>query len=153
MKMLLLLLAFAYLPAAYADTTLKTLNGEALALPAQGWVHLVFFDLWASYGETGARQTVADLPKNFTQKTTTVWIQPRLNVTDAQLSEFQQQFPEVQPLVIDEGFALMRHYGFWQLPAHVILHDGKTVFSGTSGDMQKYVRNLADLKNNAVQKP
>lgn len=142
MRILFLLLALTCLPMAYAETNLKTLHGETLALPAQGWTHLVFFDLWASYGDSSARQTMASLPASFNQQATTIWIQPRMNVTDAQLRDFQQQFPEVQPLVIDEGFELMRHYGLWQLPAHVILHDGETVFRGFSNDMKAYVQSL-----------
>lgn len=142
MKALLFLLALLCIPAAHAETELTTLDGDPLVLPETGWVHLVFFDLWASYGDNSVRQTIAALPESFNKQTTTVWIQPRMNVTDAQLHEFQQQFTEVSPLVVDEGFELMRRYGHWQLPAHVILHNGDTVFSGNSHALQDYVTNL-----------
>ncbi|HEY7885467.1 MAG TPA: hypothetical protein VIC08_11015 [Cellvibrionaceae bacterium] len=151
MRLFIFLLTLTCLPSAYAETNLKALSGEILTLPQRGWVHLVFFNLWDSYGDTGARQTLALLPETFNAQATTVWIQPRINVTDAQLRKFQQEFPEVKPLVVDEGFTLMRHYGHWQLPAHVILHDGTTVFSGTSDAMQNYVHKITENKN-ATQK-
>ena len=108
-KWLLLLLCLCF--SARAEQPLTSLTGETIALDDSTPVHLVFFDLWTAYGGEGPDKLVASLPVSYREEHRIVWVQPRLNVTDAQLHEFQQAMPAYRPLVVDENFQLMRRYG------------------------------------------
>jgi peroxiredoxin len=113
--------------------SLKTFDGQPLSIKNDQLTHLIFQEIWSSYENQGEETRVAALPKAFIESSQQIWIQPGINVTEAQLTEYQGYFPQVAPLVLDRGFSLMRSLGGWDLPLHVILKNGKKVFSG-SGD-------------------
>jgi len=114
---------------------LRTFDGQALLLDKNKLTHLVFQEVWSSYEGQGEEDRVALLPKRFTAKSQQVWVQPGINVTDAQLTEYQGYYPHVKPLVLDRSFQLMRSLNAWDIPLHVILNDGKKVFSGNGSEL------------------
>ncbi|MDO6525945.1 hypothetical protein Q4519_09665 [Motilimonas sp. 1_MG-2023] len=118
----------AFTTSAFAAADQTSISGEVISLDSA--THLIFFDVWASYQGAGPEQTLAALPKSFSQQFSPVWVQPQINVTPAQLSEFQQFYPDVKPIVLDKGFQLIRQYDVWQSPHHVLLEQGQVVFSG-----------------------
>ncbi|NRB41989.1 MAG: redoxin domain-containing protein [Pseudomonadales bacterium] len=118
------------IPAAALES-IKTFDGQALVLEDSKLTHLIFQDIWNSYEGLGEEARVAALPKAFVNNSQQVWVQPGMNVTEAQLAEYQRYYPHVKPLVLDRGYRLMRSLGGWDLPLHVILNDGKKVFSGS----------------------
>ena len=113
--------------------SLKTFDGQPLFLKENTVTHLIFQEIWSSYEGQGEEARVAALPKTFLANSQQIWVQPDINVTEAQLAEYQDYFPQVAPLVLDRGFSLMRSFGGWDLPLHIILKNGKKIFSG-SGD-------------------
>ncbi|BAJ00707.1 hypothetical protein SVI_0736 [Shewanella violacea DSS12] len=110
---------------------IKTFDGQSLVLQDSKLTHLIFQDIWSSYEGQGEEARIAALPKAFVKNSQQVWVQPEINVTESQLAEFQRYYPQVKPLVLDRGYRLMRSQGGWSLPLHVILKDGKKVFSGS----------------------
>lgn len=116
---------------------LKAFDGQPVILKKDKMTHLIFQDIWSSYEGQGEEARVAALPKAFTVNSQQIWVQPGINVTAAQLAEFQGYFPQVEPLVLDNGFSLMRSVGGWDLPLHVILKDGKKIFSGNGDELTK----------------
>ncbi len=136
-KWLLLLLCLCF--SARAEQPLTSLTGETIALDDSTPVHLVFFDLWTAYGGEGPDKLVASLPVSYREEHRIVWVQPRFNVTDAQVHEFQQAMPAYRPLVVDENFQLMRRYGLWQTPGHVVVHNSHKVFSGSDKQLLEYL--------------
>lgn len=117
---------------------LKTFDGKAVTLTQGKLTHLVFQDAWASYGGQGEEARVAALPELFLNASEQVWVQPEINITEAQLHEYQGYFPKVTPLVLDRAFTLMRSLGSWDLPLHVIVKDGQQVFSGNGTELQLF---------------
>lgn len=136
-KWLMLLLCVGF--SVRAEQPLTTFAGEPIALDGSTPVHLVFFDLWTAYGGEGPDKLVAGLPASYREGHRIVWVQPRFNVTDAQLREFQQAMPAYRPLVVDENFSLMRRYGLWQTPGHVIVQDSTPVFRGNNQQLVDYL--------------
>lgn len=114
---------------------LQTFNGEPLIFKKDKLTHLIFQEIWSSYEGQGEEARVASLPNVFTDNSQQIWVQPGINVTEAQLTEYQGYFPQVAPLVLDRGFSLMRSLGGWDLPLHVILKDGEKVFSGNGDEL------------------
>jgi peroxiredoxin len=115
---------------------LQTFDGQSIILEKGKLTHLIFQEIWRSYNGQGEEALVAALPKAFIDRSQKVWVQPGINVTDAQLIEFQGYFPQVAPLVLDNGFSLLRSIGDWDLPLHVILKDGKKLFSGNGDELK-----------------
>ncbi len=139
MKILASLIIYsALIGPALAAQPLTSLKGEQLKL--HGLSHLVFFDLWTSYQGDGPEKILAALPEEFNAKAHRVWVQPEINVTIAQLEEFQGYYPHVQPLVLDKGYQLMRKFKVWQSPYHIVLKDGKTVFSGGNDQLVSFAK-------------
>lgn len=130
MKLLALSLSVALVGIANAANELRTVNGDTVVISDIGTVHLVFIDIWASYGGHGPEAAVKALPDTFLDSVPTVWIQPRLNVTDAQVLKYQSVFPNSKPLVIDDYLRLMRQSGVRTTPAHVLLKNGAVAFHG-----------------------
>lgn len=95
--------------------------------------------MWTAYGGEGPDKLVASLPVSYREEHRIVWVQPRFNVTDAQLREFQQAMPAYRPLVVDENFQLMRRYGLWHTPGHVVVHNSHKVFSGSDKQLLEYL--------------
>jgi peroxiredoxin len=114
---------------------MKTFDGQAVAIESSKLTHLVFQEIWSSYENLGEEVRVSTLPKAFMDLSQQVWVQPGINVTEAQLTEYQGYYPQITPLVLDRGYRLMRSLGGWELPLHIILKDGKTVFSGNGDDL------------------
>lgn len=114
--------------ATFAGVEQTSISGEVISLDHD--THLIFFDVWASYQGAGPEKTLAALPQPFINQFNQVWVQPSMNVTLAQLSEFQQYYPDVKPIVLDKGYQLFRQYDVWQSPYHVLLDNGRVVFSG-----------------------
>ena len=110
---------------------IKTFDGQSLVLQDNKLTHLIFQDIWSSYEGQGEEARIVALPKAFVNNSQQIWVQPGINVTQAQLAEFQGYYPQVKPLVLDHGYRLMRSLGGWDLPLHVILNDGNKVFSGS----------------------
>lgn len=137
MRLILLITLLLTLPA--QAESYRTLNGAELEIPEQGWAHLVFIDLWQSYGGEGPEQVLDQIPKNVRENMFRLWIQPRLNLIDDDMRDYQQAFPESTPLVIDDHFDLMRQHGVWQLPVHVLLRDGKKVFAGSNVELIEFI--------------
>ena len=128
----------------------QTIAGEPLALSDQTRTHLVFLDIWTSYAGEGAEAFVAQLPSSFLQSTQQIWIQPEFNVTRAQLQEFQSDYPQVAPLVLDHQQVLLKQFGLWQTPAHVLIEHGNVVFSGGNEALLAYLN--PDKKTEATPK-
>jgi len=120
--------------------TLKTFDGQPVMLEKGKLTHLIFQEIWSSYEGQGEETRVADLPKAFTNNSQQVWVQPGINVTVAQLTEFQGYYPQVSPLVLDRGFSLMRSLGSWDLPLHVILKDGTKMFAGSGDELTQWLQ-------------
>lgn len=121
-------------------TELKTFTGDEVVIEKDKLTHLIFMDAWSIYGGSGDDTLVGKLPAPFLQTSQQVWIQPAMNVTLAQLAEFQGYFPSVSPLVLDHGFKLMRDFGIWNSPHHILLQGNKAVFSGTNDDLKQYTQ-------------
>lgn len=129
------------LPTASANSQahLTTFTGGAIAVDNTKITHLVFIDLWRSYEGQGDETLVASLPETFLQRSQQIWIQPEINVTKAQLTEFQQFYPQIQPLVLDHNFTVMRSHNIWQAPYHVLLQDGVQLFAGNGEALNHYI--------------
>ncbi|MCG2835307.1 redoxin domain-containing protein [Photobacterium sp. WH77] len=121
----------------------QTLSGQPIDLSDETRTHLVFLDIWTSYAGGGTEAFVEQLPASFRQSTHQIWIQPEFNVTRAQLQEFQSYYPQVAPLVLDHQQALLKQFGFWQTPAHVLIEHGKVVFSGGNDALLAYLNPAA----------
>lgn len=141
MKKIVLTLLLVFIPIAMANShnldskmSLKTVNGDTIAIPKEGPAHLVFIDNWASYGGYGPEAALQALPDSFHKAIPTIWFQPRLNVTDHQLLEYQKAFPASTPLVMDDHLQIMRKFSVKSTPSHVLLENGKVVFSGNTED-------------------
>ncbi|WP_120511769.1 peroxiredoxin family protein [Photobacterium salinisoli] len=117
----------------------QTISGQPLDISDEERTHLVFLDIWTSYAGEGADAFVGRLPESFRQTTQQIWIQPEFNVTLAQLQEFQGYFPQVAPIVLDNQQQLLKAFGFWQTPAHVLIEQGKVVFSGDNDALLAYL--------------
>ena len=114
---------------------ITTFDGQSLVLENSKLTHLIFQDIWNSYEGLGEEARIAALPKAFVNNSQQIWVQPGINVTEAQLAEFQGYYPQVTPLVLDHGHRLMRSLGAWDFPLHVILKDGNKVFSGSGEEL------------------
>ncbi|NQZ80552.1 MAG: redoxin domain-containing protein [Colwellia sp.] len=101
--------------------------------------HLVFIDLWRSYGGQGDEGLVAKLPQNFLNDSQQIWLQPEINVTQAQLSEFQKYFPKVTPLILDRGSRISQQFNVWQSPYHVLFKNNKQLFSGEKKALIRFI--------------
>lgn len=131
------------------SSELKNYRGDEIHLDADKMTHLVFVNVWDIYEGSGDEAGVASLPAVFLQESQQVWIQPQINVTRAQLVEFQQYYPQVKPLVLDEAFGLMRSNDVWQSPYHVLKQGDKTLFSGNLSDLKRYL-NVTDVVDEDV---
>jgi len=118
---------------------LISLSGKAIAQDKSKLTHLVFIDVWRSYEGKGDEQMLSELPPQFLTQSQRIWIQPDINVTKAQLIEFQKYFSQVTPLVVDKQYALMREFKIWQSPYHVILEGNKKIFSGDASALSAFV--------------
>lgn len=127
------------LSAEQAQFEFKNYAGENIDLNKNKVTHLVFMDIWASYEGGGVETEVAALPASFLKTSQQIWIQPEINVTRTQLAEFQQYYPQVAPLVLDESFKLMRANGIWQSPYHVLIKDGERVFAGDLSNLRRFL--------------
>ena len=101
--------------------------------------HLVFIDLWRSYEGQGDELIVANLPQPFLAQSQQIWLQPEMNVTQAQLTEFQQYFPNIAPLILDRSSKISRLLNVWQSPFHVLLKNNKQIFSGNKTALVSYI--------------
>lgn len=122
---------------------LKTFQGDTIQLQKNKISHLVFMDIWASYGGEGAETDVAQLPEHFLKSSQQIWVQPEINVTPAQMAEFQGYYPQVTPFVLDKSFKLMRANGVWQSPYHVLREGDKTLYAGDFSGLKRYL-NIAE---------
>lgn len=120
-------------------SNLKTFNGQSIFVDKEKVTHFVFIDLWRSYEGGGDEKMIASLPEEFTQQSQQIWLQPEVNVTKAQLSEFQQYFPQVTPLILDAKFTLMRVLKVWQSPFHVLVKNNNVLFSGDATALLKFI--------------
>lgn len=129
---------------------LHTFDGQPLIFKQGQLTHLIFQEIWSSYEGQGEESRVVFLPKIFMDNSQQIWVQPEMNVTKAQLTEYQGYYPQVTPLVLDRGFGLMRSLGGWELPLHVILKNGKKVFSGSGEELttfsKEHFSSLATMK-------
>lgn len=114
----------------------ESVAGQSIELTHN--THLVFFNIWDNYdAKSDALKYVDSLPDTFTEQFPTVWIQPDLNITQAQMKDYQQFFPQVAPLVLDRGFAMMNQMQIWQTPHHVLIEEGRVVFSGSDDELSR----------------
>lgn len=122
---------------------IKTFQGETIHLEKDKISHLVFMDIWAIYSGGDVDTDVAQLPERFLKRSQQIWIQPEINVTSAQLAEFQGYYPQVTPLVLDKSFKLMQANDVWQSPYHVLREGDKTLYSGDFSGLKRYL-NIAE---------
>ena len=120
-------------------SNLETFNGQSILVDNDKITHFVFIDLWRSYEGSGDEKMIASLPQEFLQQSQQIWLQPQVNVTKAQLSEFQQYFPQVTPLILDVKFSLMRTLEVWQSPYHVLLKNNEILFSGDAEALLNFI--------------
>lgn len=111
---------------------IKSLSGHHLVIDKTKVQHLVFMNIWDTYEGHGAELDVQALPQSFLEQSQQIWIQPEINVTLAQLHEFQDYYPEFTPIVLDNKFELMRALNVWGTPHHVLIKEGKKTFSGNT---------------------
>lgn len=126
--------------AATENLTMTTTDGKQIQLNEQPRRHLVFMDIFASYLGQGAELQVQQLPDSFGQHYPLVWVQPHLNVTRAQLEEFQQLFPAIRPMVLDDELQWMQHFKVWSSPYHVLMRDGEVEFAGDYSALRQYLK-------------
>lgn len=142
-SLVILLGAFSHVKADDSTRVLldqmKTFSGQPVAIEKSKLTHLIFQEIWSSYEGLGEEARVTALPKTFIDSSQQVWVQPGINVTAAQLTEYQGYYPQIKPLVMDHGYRLMRSLKEWDLPLHVILKDGKRVFSGSGDELTAVV--------------
>lgn len=119
-------------------THMETFQGQEVALQKDKLTHLIFIDAWSIFGGSGGENISEGLPALFLQHSQQVWVQPQINVTLDQLSEFQGYFPTVSPLVLDKEFRMMRSLGIWNSPHHVLLKGDKPLFSGDLAELKAY---------------
>lgn len=100
--------------------------------------HLVFIDVWQYFS---AQQTpLTDwLSAQNSEAYQVQYVQPNINVTRDILAQAQQAFPVLGELYLDENYQLMRQYGVWQMPYHVILQNNQTVFKGNDTELARYL--------------
>jgi len=120
---------------------LRSFNGQAITLDNTKITHLVFIDVWRAYSWQGDDKIVAALPAIFLKQSQQIWIQPEINVTKAQLTEFQQALTHITPLVLDTRFNLMRSLNIWSSPFHVLIQGNKRLFSGDAAALTSFVKN------------
>jgi peroxiredoxin len=116
-------------------------DGQAITLDNTKITHLVFIDVWRAYAGQGDDKIVAALPAMFLKQSQQIWIQPEINVTKAQLTEFQQALTHITPLVLDTKFSLMRSLNIWSSPFHVLIQGNKRLFSGDAAALTTFVSN------------
>jgi hypothetical protein len=121
-------------------STMVTTTGERIEVEQQARLHLVFMDIFASYSGLGAELQVAQLPTNFVRAYEQVWVQPHFNVTPAQVAEYQQLFPQVKPIVLDDGLQWMQRFSVWASPYHVLMRDGEVEFAGDYTELRHYLQ-------------
>jgi peroxiredoxin len=128
---------------------LATFNGQPVVLDNNKLTHLIFIDIWRSYEGKGDEKLIATLPKQFLHQSQQVWLQPEVNVTKAHLTEFQQHFPSVTPLILDQQFLIMRALNVWQSPYHVLMQGNEKLFSGDDTQLLLYLSKRYDdvIKN------
>lgn len=131
------------------DAHLTSFTGKPIVQDKNKITHLIFIDLWRSYEGRGDEEMLASLPEQFLQLSQQIWLQPEINVTKAQLAEFQQYFPQVTPLVLDHNFALMRAFKVWQAPFHVLLEGKQQLFFGDSDALALYMAEKYPAQNRA----
>jgi len=122
-------------------TDLRSFNGQAITLDNNKITHLVFIDVWRAYSGQGDDKIVAALPASFLKESQQIWIQAEINVTKAQLTEFQQYLTHITPIVLDKNFSLMRSLNIWSSPFHVLIQDNKRLFSGDASALTTFVNN------------
>jgi peroxiredoxin len=120
---------------------LRSFSGQAITLDNNKITHLVFIDVWQAYSGQGDDKIVAALPAMFLKQSQQIWIQPEINVTKAQLTEFQQALTHITPLVLDTRFSLMRSLNIWSSPFHVLIQGNKRLFSGDAAALTTFVKN------------
>lgn len=57
----------------------------------------------------------------------------------AQLTDFQQGYPQIKPLVLDKKNEIMRRFGVWQSPFHLLFEGEQQVFSGNAQALQAFI--------------
>ena len=140
-----LLFTFIMSAPAYVMAELKELgqlhsfSGQAVSIDNRKTTHLIFMDIWSSYGGFGDEAKVASLPPVFLAQTQQLWLQPEINVTQPQIAEFEQAFPKVTPIILDRGFNIMRKFNVWKSPYHLLLKNGKQEFAGNIDELQIYI--------------
>ena len=129
-------------------STLKSYKGQQLVLDKTKVQHLVFMNIWDTYEGNGAELEINELPELFKQQAQQIWVQPEINVTLAQLHEFQSYYPSFTPLILDKEFALMRALNVWDTPYHVLIQNGQTKFSGNTAQLRAHL-NIASKPTNS----
>lgn len=120
-------------------SNLKSFQGKSIKRQQDKITHLVFIDVWRAYSGEGDDKVVAALPQNYLQQSQQIWVQPEINVTKAQLAEFQQYLTHISPLVLDTKFDLMRSLKVWSSPYHVLLKNDKQLFAGNAAALTDFV--------------
>ncbi|ALO43449.1 peroxiredoxin family protein [Pseudoalteromonas phenolica] len=100
--------------------------------------HLVFIDVWQYFSDQQTPLTDWLSAQN-SEEYQVQYVQPNINVTRDILAQAQQAFPVLGDLYLDENYQLMRQYGVWQMPYHVILQNDQTVFKGNDTDLARYL--------------
>ncbi len=127
--------------ASFGETLGTSLDGTRVSLEKGQRYHLVFFDIWQDgYAQPGLGDSVSHLPERYLKETQIIWIQPRFNITDAQIAGFLANQTLYTPLIVDEDFSLMRRFKIWETPAHVIFVDGAVVFKGNIKQLKDFLR-------------
>jgi|GEM_PF-1077149 len=129
-----------------------TLGGKQLQIDRSKTTHWIFINLWDIYEGNGTDTVLANLPTEFLESSQAVWVQPEINVTRAQLKEFQQYYPNVTPLVFDTSNKIAHSKQVWQSPFHILEKNGKQVFTGNTAALNAYlgIANGSDAQSNSA---
>lgn len=122
-----------------AARSLQSYNEVKIDLESTKLIHWVFIDIWNSYEGGGDEELVSQLPSSFQGRVQRIWVQPEINVTPAQLRDFQLAYPQVTPLVLDHAYHLMQKHKVWQSPYHILVEKGGAIFRGTGEELKQYV--------------
>ncbi|MEI4549231.1 peroxiredoxin family protein [Pseudoalteromonas spongiae] len=98
--------------------------------------HTVFMDIWSHYD--GANSVFINWLNQ--QSYSVSYKQQDLNVTPSQIAEFKSYYPQFASIEIDKGFKLMRQYGVWQTPFHIIEQNGTILFKGDDAALLAYLK-------------
>lgn len=117
------------------------------AKPHSKTTHTLYMNIWDHY--EGKNSVFIDWIQ--AQEHHIKYIQPNLNVTQAQISEFKKVFPAFSQLTRDQTFNSMQKHRIWQTPYHIIRHNEQILFSGDDQQLLDYLSSKKQLSTHQIK--